>query len=999
MASAEKKLNREQLEAIKYGEGPLLIIAGAGTGKTTVITERIKWLISQKKILSSEILALTFTEKAAQEMEERVDIALPYGYTEIWITTFHAFGETVLRQEALQIGLDPGYKLMTQAENVIFFRKNLFKFGLDYFRPLSNPNKFIEAMLQHFNRLKDEDVSPQDYLAYAKNLSAKLKIEEEEIYKTLELVNAYQTYEELKVKEGVMDFADLITNALKLFRSRKNVLKEFQDKFKFILIDEFQDTNIAQNELAILLSGKRKNITVVADDDQAIYRWRGAAVSNVLQFKKRFPKAKLVTLTKNYRSTEEILKGAYKLIQFNNPDRLEVKEKIDKKLRSTHKITGEKIEYIYTERVEDEAEKVVKKIKNLSRAESMDQKSKIKNGKGEEIYDWKDFAILVRANNHADPFVRALARAGIPYQFLGPGMLFRQTEVKDLISYLMILKDLSDSVALFRILSMSVFGLSARDLTVINNFAARVGISMFEAVEAIIAYHFDDLSHWSRKKNYSLYLPYLPEETYEILSKILKMIGRHLKLAKTETAGQILYYFLEDSGILRQLTAYKTLKEEKTALNISKFFDKLKTFEVEHEDASIPAVVDWIEMSMELGESPLAADLDWTENDAVNILTVHSSKGLEFPVVFLVNLVSNRFPTVERREKIPIPEELVKEILPEGDYHLEEERRLFYVGITRAKDKLFLTASKSYGEGKKERRISPFIFEALGEKEIKKQQSELPTGEAGRAIEQLSLTEWKKDKEIEGKLVRQLITYLSYSQIDTFITCPLQYKYRYILKIPVPPTAAGSFGTSIHGTLQKFYEEVRRGKEPTKDDLVSILEKTWLPVGYSSRQYEEKMKKRGEEMLKAFYEKFYDPNVVPKSLEQLFKIKLTKTLKIGGKIDRVDEMFSGKLEIIDYKTGKRPKEKEIEENLQMTVYALAATDKGLYNKKPEEVTLSFYFLGTQEKISSTRTGKQLNEARKKLIEKAEEIARSSFKPKVGPWCDFCDFKLICEAWQ
>ncbi|MBI4990508.1 ATP-dependent helicase [Candidatus Gottesmanbacteria bacterium] len=987
----EKKLNKEQLEAIHHREGALLIVAGAGTGKTTVITERVKWLIAENLAKPAEILALTFTDKAAREMETRVDIALPYGYTQMWITTFHAFGERVLRQEAIHIGLDPGYKLMAGAESIIFFRKNLFKFELNYFRPLGNPTKFIEGMLQHFNRLKDEDISPSEYIRWAQAQSSKLKAQSDneegrkEIEKYIELANAYQKYEELKVKEGVMDFADLISNTLQLFRERKNILRAYQEQFKYVLIDEFQDTNFAQNELAILLSGDKKNITVVGDDDQAIYRWRGAAISNIIQFKKRFPEAKLVVLSKNYRSTSEILNRVYTLIQFNNPDRLEVKENISKKLESERKIKGEKVEFIYTERVEDEAEEAAKKIKN--------EKLKIKNEEGKEIYSWKDFAILVRANSYADPFTRALQRAGIPYQFLGPGMLFRQPEVKDLIAYLKLLYDFSDSVAVFRVLSMPIFDIPSRDLAAVNNFAKRVGLSIYEAAETIVAYQSNNLDHWSKQKNYQAYLPYISSKTKETLERIVKMVERHLKLAKTESAGQILYFFLEDTGMLRRLAEYKTAKEERVALNISKFFDKLKTYEAEHEDASVSAVVDWIEMALELGESPLAADLDWTENDAVNILTVHSSKGLEFPVVFLVNLVNQRFPVSNRREQIPIPDDLVKEILPEGDYHLEEERRLFYVGATRARDRLFFTAANYYGEGKRERKISPFVVEMLGE------EIERITQLVNKPINQLTLLDWKKQEELSEKVIRQPIEYLSYSQIDTFMTCPLQYKYRYILKIPVPPSAAGSFGTSMHIALQKFYEKVKKGEKPTKDDLLKLLTDVWLPVGFGTKQYEEKMKKRGYEMLSTFYEKLYDPKVVPKSLEQVFKIKLTPDLKIGGKIDRVDETSSGKLEIIDYKTGKRPSEKEIKDNLQMTVYALAASDPGIYNKKPEEVILSFYFFDAYEKISSTRTNEQLIEAKKKLIGKADEIATSSFEPKTGPWCDFCDFRLICEAWQ
>lgn len=957
----EKKLNQEQKEAVEFGEGPLLIIAGAGTGKTTVITERIKWLVSSGKTKPSEILALTFTDKAAREMEERVDIAMPYGYTDMWISTFHSFCDRVLRQEALHIGLNPGYKLMNEAEMTQFLIKNLFKFELNYFRPLGNPTKFVDGLLQHFSRLKDEDVNSEQYLQYIRKLKTKnlkLKTEDEETRRTMELANAYQTYEELKVKEGVMDFADLIFNTLKLFRARKNVLKEYQDKFKYVLIDEFQDTNFVQNELAMLLAGKKANLTATGDDDQSIYRFRGAAISNIIQFKKNYPKAKIIVLAKNYRSSQTILDDAYQLIQNNNPDRLEVKEKINKKLEAVRKIEGKPIEFIHADRVENEAEAVAKKILDIR-----NQESGIK---------YSDFAILVRANNHAEPFTRALARLGIPYQFLGPGQLFRQAEVKDLIAYLKVLYDIGDNVALFRVLSMEHFDISARDLAAVTSYARRMNLSLFEACEKIEKI-------------------FISQKTKDQIEKFVKMVHHHLSLLSKETAGQILYYFLEDTGLLKKLAEYKTTLEEKQAQNISLFFDRLKTYEIDHEDASVQTVVDWLNLSMEMGESPLASNIDWTMENRVNLLTVHSAKGLEFPVVFLVNLVAARFPTRERREQIPIPEELIKEILPVGDYHEEEERRLFYVGMTRARDRLFLTAADYYGEGKREKKLSSFVIEALGEK-----RQETKYGIQGE--EQLSFLDWSKpEEEVSSAVSHAPINYLSFSQIDTFNTCPRQYRFRYLQRIPVPPSAAQSFGNSMHQTLRDFYQEIKDGQKMTKNDLLKLLEINWSPQGYSNKTHEERMKKQGERILADFYEKF-DGKQIPRDLEQPFIIKISPQLKIGGKIDRVDE-GKEKLEIIDYKTGKMMEQKDIDQSLQMTVYALAATDEGIYGKKPEEVVLTFYFLDAGEKRSTKRTLKELEQAKKELLTKAEEIGESDFAPTPNRMCEFCDFKLLCEAWS
>ena len=241
------KLNSEQKKAIEHRIGPLLIIAGAGTGKTTVITERIKYLIKQKLAKPDEILALTFTDKAAKEMEDRVDRIMPYGYTQMWISTFHTFCDNILRQEGISIGLNPNFKLITESESILFLKKHLFKLDLEYFRPLGSPNKFLEALLTHFSRLADEDITPDEYVSFAQSLSQRLirlgrkksKEDEEilEVEKTLELANAYKQYSQLKLKEGMLDFADLISQALFLLRIRKNILKRYQNQFKYILVD------------------------------------------------------------------------------------------------------------------------------------------------------------------------------------------------------------------------------------------------------------------------------------------------------------------------------------------------------------------------------------------------------------------------------------------------------------------------------------------------------------------------------------------------------------------------------------------------------------------------------------------------------------------------------------------------------------------------------------------------------------------------------------------
>ena len=299
MPKMDVKINSEQKIAIDHENGPILVVAGAGTGKTTVITERIKFLLSQNQIKPSEVLALTFTEKAAEEMLSRVDEIMPFGYEEPWLSTFHAFGERILRSEALEIGLSPSYKVLTAPQQWILIRKHLFDFNLKYYRPLGNPTKFISALLKLFSRAKDEIVTVEDFVKYANS-------QEEEHERWMEVAGAYKKYQELLLLENAMDFGDLLLWTIHLFKNRPMILKKYQQQFKYILIDEFQDTNFAQYQIIKLLAppSLNPNIMIVSDDDQAIFRFRGAAVWNITNFLKDYNTVKTIVLTKNNLSTQ-----------------------------------------------------------------------------------------------------------------------------------------------------------------------------------------------------------------------------------------------------------------------------------------------------------------------------------------------------------------------------------------------------------------------------------------------------------------------------------------------------------------------------------------------------------------------------------------------------------------------------------------------------------------------------------------------------------------------
>lgn len=968
----ETNLNTEQKKAVNHSKTPLLIIAGAGTGKTTVISERIKRLITEEKVQPQEILAVTFTEKAAKEMEERIDQSLPFGYTQTWIMTFHSFCDRILKNEAINIGLNPSFKLISEAEAIQLIQNHLWDISLKYFRPRGNPTRFIAGLYNHFSRLKDEDISPIQY----ENWLKKEPVTDDNA-KWKELIIAYKFYEELKTKEGVMDFSDLISNTLDLFRKRKTILKHYQQNFKHILVDEFQDTNIAQYELIKLLTpkGTKPQLTVVGDDSQSVYKFRGAAISNILSFMKDYPNSHQIVLTKNYRSTQTILDHAYNLIKYNDPDTLEVSLGINKNLKTAITTSYEEpIQLFFTKTQEQETDAVVSTIKKL---------------KSDHNYSWSDFAILVRANNHSESFISTLNRSGIPYQFLGPLQLFRTDEIRDLIAYLKTLSNFDDSTSFYRVLSMPIWEISGRDLASLNNSANHTHHSLFSLCEEVSKQH---QKITSKRTLSAQQLPILSTKTKENILKIVSIIHSHLDLVPRETGGQILYYFLRDSGLLEKLAKNpESEKDEHQIANTSKFFDKLKSYEASHQDASVSAINNWIELSLELGESPTASDLDWSIEDRVNILTVHSSKGLEFKVVFLVNLVNLRFPTINRKDQIPIPDELIQEQLPSGDSHIQEERRLFYVGMTRAKDRLFFTGSMSYSDNKREKKLSGFVFEALGR----------DFNATNPEINQLELFgSYKVTTEItELAKLPHKVNFLSYSQISTFRICPLHYKLKYILKIPTLISSSQVFGTNIHNVLRNYYSYPTQDNPHNKNKLLEFLEINWQSAGFKNKKEERENFAMAQEMLSEFYNSEYKKPNHTKAVEEKFIFPLTSNLKVGGIIDRIDALPDGTIEIIDYKTSlKVPTQKQVDKDEQLTIYALAALEvrHPLLLRQPKDVKLSLYYLSTQQKLTTTRSMEQLITGKKSIIDLVDKIENSNFKCSKHHFCKHCEYQLYCN---
>lgn len=386
-------LNKSQLSAVQHESGPAIVVAGAGTGKTAVLTLRIANLILQKKIAQNQILALTFTEKAATEMQERVELLLPYGYIESEISTFHSLGDKILRAHSLELGISSDFVIMSNFAQAVFISDLLENLAgnLKHYRPLGNPRRFVGSISKFISRLKDEAISAEDFAKFVASIKKKPDISVEEYRRQKELSRIYTAYQTESRKRGLLDYGDQLLLVLDLFNRHPDVLKEYQDKYSYIMVDEFQDTNFAQFEIVRLMSQKHHNVMVVGDDDQSIYRFRGAAITNILSFEEVFPKATRIVLQQNYRSGQKILDSAYKLIQYNNPYRLEKKYRINKRLKAQK--TGRKPVCHIADSLVEEIEYVSNQIKQLRK----------------QGYKYKDMAILLRKNNQARVVAHGLA--------------------------------------------------------------------------------------------------------------------------------------------------------------------------------------------------------------------------------------------------------------------------------------------------------------------------------------------------------------------------------------------------------------------------------------------------------------------------------------------------------------------------------------------------------------------------------------------------------------
>ncbi len=968
------KFNEAQRRAINHGEGPLLVIAGAGTGKTRVITERIRHLLQSDETLSGEnILGLTFTKKAAGEMKARVVKATGERGKAVMLATFHSFCETLL------VEADPRRLMLDEFDHWILLRRNLRRLRLEKYRRLADPGQFLNDFVEFFSRCQDELVSGEDYQRYAAGLAARLEAEREtldedtlaERLETValqqELARAYRASEELLREKKRVSFGSLITGAVGLLERDAQLCEALQKKYRYILVDEFQDTNIAQLRLLELLAGPARNIVAVGDNDQAIYRFRGASFGSFKLFLERFAGWKegqdsapfRVALTENYRSTPNILRVAMLVIGQNT-----VSADFPKKVLSPNKPPGEKIRIVELATPEEESRWVASELERIHRAGRR----------------WKDFAVLYRQHAHRDHLVEELSRRKIPFVITRLSIL-EHPLVRDVLAYLRLIAAPYDDIACARVVAAPAWHLEAQDLV---RLATR-----------------------GRKEKKAIYdLLQVPQgklafdRSQAALRQLVEFVSSQRKTLKRFTAREIL-------GALTEWLEIPQRAKEQDRKYVKRLVEFMKEWEPKSETRGLAEFIEYLDYYAQAGG--VVSLEDDAPVDAVQLMTVHGAKGLEFPQVFLLRVNNRAFPATERSRVFEFPMELMKEGSPAEQFHIQEERRLFYVALTRAEERLTITTVTE-----KKGKVPVFIEDIVMEPAIKRQDvrqimPKLPAaGKEDRATED----HWEdaslfRAAEGPAKIFSRVADWaeefhppspepltLSPSALSGYRTCPQKYLFGYLWSLREGPKAAMTFGAVMHTTIKRFVDQLRKGVKLPFDEVQRILETEWNSKGFEDEYQEEEYKKDGLEQLRAFHAGMMAE--LPQALEQekTFELPLDNNVIIKGRIDQINALGNKRaVEIVDYKTGRPKKDADAKKDLQLSLYALAV--KEILELEP--VRLVFHYLQNNQRQETTRDAKQLDEAQRVVQEAAADIRAGEFPAKRGFVCRNCAYKPICPA--
>jgi DNA helicase II / ATP-dependent DNA helicase PcrA len=972
MAVSKSKLapfvpDDHQREAIEHTQGPMLVVAGAGTGKTSVLIHRIARLVQQGHAKPEEVLALTYTVAAAGEMRERVRTLLG---KPIQSATFHDYCNDLLKRAKKNFGV------LDEKDLWIYLRKRIHELHLEHYVRAANVGQFLNDLLSFLTRCHDELVTPEKYAEYVARLErgesavsrvakSKDQLSDDEVMaRCQEIARVFATAEKWLREENLGTFGHMITRAHELLTTDKNLLAAEQARACFILVDEFQDANFAQIEILAALAGAEVNVFVVGDPDQAIYRFRGASSAAFQLFRRHFPNTKLVVLEKNRRSTTPILQCAFSIVN-KNPPVFAASERGALAYRRTP-LQSAREEYARREG-QTLTTFPVEAISFAGRdAEAPDVVSIIEETRRRTRCQWKDIGVLYRSHINRDEVVHQLAEREIPFSI--ENMDVSDTpEVRDLFACVAVVVDLGSDASLFRVAALPQFSVDPLQLRAALRAIAK---DSKEGVVVPLSSVLDTVAGG--------------RAVLDVVRRARDEVNR--SQAKAHAALQLIAKQFQldlSSPILQAALKFAAAWE-----------DKPKT-----ETKELGEWIDYLNYFREAGGViPLASNDD---DDAVRLMTAHGVKGLEFAHVFILRATSPSFPASYKERLVELPVELRDpDSVTGGDdktLHDQEERRLFYVAMTRAKDSLHIYGKQGIGHNKtppgfmREMINNPGLQLWLRSRSALPSQPELITiaAAADPAYPEGShLPAWLALPAVEGLGAR-----LSASAVETYETCPLQFKFEREWKLSRQVHAAMQYGAAMHRVLRTYYDSARAGRTRSDEELMQLFREDEGISGIQDGYQRDLYLKQGETQLRDFLAGTRSapaPEVL--HTEEWFDVQIAGT-KVAGRIDRMDRTRDGSVNIVDYKTGKARSQEDADESLQLSIYAMAAQEKWGYRIG----ALVFHNLEGNVPVFSRRTDFQLEEARERVRAVARGIAEGNFEPNLDYHCNFCAFRGLCPA--
>jgi DNA helicase II / ATP-dependent DNA helicase PcrA len=903
------RLDTEQRGAAAIGRGPVRVVAGAGTGKTAVIAERFRRLVKAGSSPSS-ILVMTFTDRAAAEMRERIEDLI--GAAAPAVGTFHAIALSWLRADGRSIGVPAGFRIITGADRWILARELMWQLGDLVLTGDERPDDLVAPALQMLERLKQELVPLERLATWTKTAEDREKAELMQA-----CVRLFRAYERACRKERVLDFEDLLTLTVRMLEQRPALLEAYRERYPHVLVDEYQDLNLAQERLVELIAGGGAPF-VVGDDDQSIYRFRGASRASLERFLTAFPTAGTVTLGRNHRSSRRIVAAASALIG-SNPDRL------PKDLRSSK--SGEKVEVWACPNGASEADAIADEASRLIGA-----------GMAPTA-----IAVLCRTNAIARPIADALAAHGLPHVVIGGHGFNDRPEIKDVIALLRVLRDPNDIVALARAVTRPPASLPQD-----SALAALRDRKESPPLEA--------LASWA------------PAST---LARLLQALSTQ---AAVLDVRDLFFELMEKTRYLEVVSnSLEASEAARSVANVSRFAELIAEFCETSTDRSLEAYMRHLDLVLLSQEDERPAEVDGL-GDAIQVMTIHQAKGLEFEAVFVPGLVEGRLPQSGRSPRFELPAAVLEPLVRGREDVIAEERRLLYVAMTRAMRYLYLTRASHY-EGGRRWRDSRFLDEVRAA--------------GGRTI---VLRDVVGDRvspppDLPASGEGEPAVVLSYSSISAYRDCPRQYWYRHVQRLPAVQSAEAVQGVIMHETLRRAGETRRLGGDVTAETLRSLHHEVRTEIPFPDARREPTFERNGAAQLETF-RKQGGLDAQPAYLEQPFSVAVDGWT-LNGVIDRIDRTL-GSWRIVDYKTGRplgrRPRD------MQLALYALGAESA----LKLDPVELEIVYLASGESVRVEPTGQLLSEAARQGAEVADGVRAGRFEARPDRRrCRLCPYRLVC----